>query len=186
MLLKTVSWYKSHMLGHPLRRGWNLTKLLHCIVCASAPLIFLETKNALNHHTRIKEYTIRSGSQKRALSKINTMVVCQLFSCINQNWGGGPTFGRDFEAGVWSRILTQDFEAECWSIFWTEFLVKTLRLKFANWSLVEILIILWFLSNLWYDLKAVTLMKALIEVARCAFGNVLGIIFITKTSSPYS
>ena len=109
-----ITWYKSHMLGHPLRRGWNLTKLLHCIVCASAPLIFLETKNALNHHTRIKEYTIRSGSQKRALSKINTMVVSQLFLGINQNWGGGLLLNLIFSDPRLVEILKLEFGQESW------------------------------------------------------------------------
>ena len=142
-----ITWYKSHMLGHPLRRGWNLTKLLHCIVCASAPLIFLETKNALNHHTRIKEYTIRSGSPERALSKINTMVVCQLFLGINQNWGGGlllnlifldPRLVEILEFGQesWLKIsklnVGQYFELNSWSRRWGWNLEAEVWLRFSS------------------------------------------------------
>ena len=63
--------------------------------------------------------------------------------------------------------------------FWSIFLVKTLRLRFGQAFEAEVwlgfwgwvLINLWFLINFWYELKAVSLMRALNPWVRFAFCN---------------
>ena len=85
-------------------------------------------------------------------------------TCVNSNDGWSSveilrlTFGQYFDPEV--------FEAGPWSRFWNKSLVTTLvgilRLKFGHDFEAEGRLIFWswILVNLWYDLKAVTLLKA--------------------------
>ena len=125
----------------------------------------------------VSHWKISSSSSLFIRPKSNHWPDCYPFS---------RQFGRDFEAEIWNMNLVkiseekcgQDFEVSVLSIIWAWYVVKIWR-----WSLAEIMKVkfgqdletgVWsrfkgqdseaelrILINLWYGLKAITLMRAL-------------------------
>ena len=100
---------------------------------------------------------------------------CFFKCCCCWCWGTcWRLFGWDFEPK-----FRHNIGSEVCSRFWSKFLVKTLRLRFGQAFEAEVwlgfwgwvLINLWFLINFWYELKAVSLMRALNPWVRFAFCN---------------